>query len=264
MGKMAETPLSRDLEPGVPTAPPAEDTRPRSRPWLRAVRWVAGGLALLWVVVTAATWPAVGALAKANPKGTAFIDRYLERQRAAGRKPSVAWRPVPYAAIADDLKQAVIVAEDIDFFSHHGFAVAEVRQALRDAWEDRELPRGASTLSQQLVKNRWLSPSYNPLRKLQEAALTWQLERRLPKRRILELYLNVAELGPGIYGAEAAAERYFGVSAAALSARQAAELAASLPRPSTWHPGVTDRGYLRRVARIEGRMARAAWVRRDL
>ena len=98
------------------------------------------------------------------------------------------------------------------------------------AIEGHEVPRGASTITQQLAKNLWLSPSRNPVRKLKEAILTWQLERQLGKRRILELYLNVAEFGSGIYGAEAASRRYFGKSAADLSDDEAAQLAASLAR----------------------------------
>jgi monofunctional biosynthetic peptidoglycan transglycosylase len=211
-----------------------------------------------------ATWPDVGALATRNPTSTAFIDRYRERQRAAGKSDAVAWRVVPYGAIADSLKSAVVVAEDIDFFSHHGFATEEIKQSLRDAWEDKELPRGASTLTQQLAKNLWLSPSYNPWRKVKEALLTRSLESHLTKRRILELYLDVAEFGPGVYGAEAAARRYFGVSAAELDESQAAALAAGLPKPSQWHPGSTSRVYQRRTQRILGRMHQAAWVYREL
>lgn len=223
-----------------------------------------GGLLAAWGVWEAATWPDVGALASANPKSTAFIDRYRSRQRAAGRSDTVAWRWVPYGAIANDLKHAVIVAEDIDFFSHHGFATAEMKEALREAWVDKEMPRGASTLTQQLAKNLWLSPSYNPLRKVKEAVLTRQLEAKLDKRRILELYLNVAEFGEGTYGAEAAARRYFGIAASELSAHQAAELACDLPKPSQWHPGSTSRVYQRRVLRIEGRMQKTAWVAGEL
>ena len=122
------------------------------------------------------------------------------------------------------------------------------------------MPRGASTITQQVAKNLWLSPSYNPLRKLKEALLTRQLERALSKRRILEIYLNVAEFGPGVYGAEAAAQRYFGVAAAGLDEPQAAQLAAGLPRPSSWHPGSSSRAYANRTRRILGRMARAQWL----
>ena len=222
------------------------------------------GLLAALAVWELATWPDVGALATASPKSTAFIARYQQRQRRAGKSDAVAWRMVPYGAIARPLKSAVIVAEDIDFFSHHGFATEEMKQALRDAWEDKELPRGASTLTQQLAKNLWLTPSYNPLRKVKEALLTRALESKLGKRRILELYLNVVEFGPGVYSAEAAARRYFGVSAAALDEQQAAALAGGLPKPSQWHPGSTSKVYLRRVQRIVGRMQRASWVNGEL
>ena len=140
----------------------------------------------------------------------------------------------------------------------------ELRAALEEAWEEKALPRGASTITQQLAKNLWLSPSRNPLRKVKEAILTWQLERELSKRRILELYLNVVEFGPGIYGAEAAGRHYFGKSARSLTERQAAQLAAGLPRPRSWHPGKDSRAYRRKVRTIERRMGKASWVRRHL
>lgn len=211
-----------------------------------------------------ATWPDVAVLVKSNPQRTAFIERYKAGQRSAGKSDSVAWRFVPYDAIAKDLKHAVIVSEDIDFFSHHGFATEEMKNALRDAWEEKELPRGASTLTQQLAKNLWLSPSRNPLRKVKEAMLTRELEAKLTKRRILELYLNVAEFGEGIYGAEAASRRYFGISAAELSRQQAAALAGSLPSPAHWHPGSTSPVYLRRVQRIVGRVEKTGWLLGEL
>ena len=227
--------------------------------------WAAIGLAVAgYVAYEIATWPRVAALASANPKTTAFIERYRARERRAGRSGQVAWRWVPYASIAPNLKRAVLVAEDIDFFTHDGFSTAEMRQALTDAWEEKTLPRGASTLTQQVAKNLWLSPSYNPLRKVKEALLTRQLERHLGKRRILEIHLNVAEFGPGVYGAEAAARRYFGVAAAALDEEQAAELAAGLPKPSRWHPGSTSPVYLKRVRSVLARMAKAQWLWKEI
>jgi len=154
----------------------------------------------------------------------------------------------------------VLVAEDVNFFSHHGFALDEMQSALEDALRDRELPRGASTITQQLAKNLWLSRSRSPLRKAREALLTWQLERRLSKRRILELYLNVAEFGPGLYGVGAASQRYFGKAPADLDEGEAAQLAAVLPSPASWHPGSSRAAYRRRVAAIERRMQRAAFL----
>lgn len=211
-----------------------------------------------------ATWPDVARLKEEMPKSTAFIERYRERQTEAGKNDKVAWRPVPYARISPELKLAVLVAEDIDFFSHHGFAVEELKKAVQEAWAEGEMPRGASTLTQQLAKNLWLSPSRNPLRKLKEALLTRSLEKHLEKRRILELYLNVVEFAPGVYGAEAAAQRFYGKSAAGLSRQEAAALAGGLPKPSSWHPGSTSKVYLRRVERIAGRIERAAWLRGEI
>ena len=215
-----------------------------------------------WALWEGLTWPDVGALAHRRPVTTAFIEHY----RSGGwfhwfRQPRpIEWQWVPYSQISPNLKRAVICAEDMGFFSHHGFERGEMKAALHDAWEEKRLPRGASTITQQLAKNLWLSSSRNPLRKLKEAALTRQLEARLGKRRILELYLNVVELGPGIYGAEAAARHYFGKSARSLSEHEAAQLAASLPLPVEWHPGADNRAYRRHVQTVLHRMSKAGWL----
>lgn len=233
----------------------------------RGCAGIAVRLVLLAVAALAAvvgwkwlTWPDVAALAADDPATTAFIERYREAERRAGREPRVAWRPVPYERISPHLKRAVLVAEDIGFFDHSGFATEEIETALREAWEEKRPPRGASTITQQLAKNLWLSPSRNPIRKLEEAILTAQLERELDKRRILELYLNVVELGPGIYGAEAASRHYFGEPASELDERRSAQLAASLPRPRSWHPGAESRGYRARVELILRRMDKAQFL----
>lgn len=212
----------------------------------------------------ALTWPDVPRLARENPESTAFIDRFVARERAAGREGTVARRPVPYEAISPHLKRAVLVAEDINFFTHSGFEVHEIKEAVTKAVKEREPPRGASTITQQLAKNLWLSPSRNPLRKIEEAILTKQLERSLSKKRILELYLNVVEFGPGIYGAEAAARRYYGKPAAALTEWEAARLAAALPKPSSWHPEATSRAAARRAELIRSRMAKATFLSKQI
>jgi monofunctional biosynthetic peptidoglycan transglycosylase len=229
--------------------------------------WLLGGASLIaagWLGYQAVTWPDVAALASHNPKTTAFIERYRARQREAGRPEAVRWQWVPEERISPHLKRAVIAAEDLEFFFHRGFSTAEMERALAEAVRKRQPPRGASTITQQLAKNLWLTPSRNPLRKLKEALLARQLERHLTKRRILELYLNVVEFGPGIYGAEAAAQAYFGKPASALTEHEAAELAASLPRPASWHPGRDSRSYRRYVAEIERRMAVATFLWRYL
>lgn len=207
----------------------------------------------IWLVVQLATLPDVARLSRENPETTAFIAQYQGDR--------LAWQSVPLGQISPQLLLAVLVSEDIGFFSHRGFELADLRDAMRDAVAKGAPPRGASTITQQLAKNLWLSPSRNPLRKVKEALLTSQLERHLTKERILELYLNVAEFGTGVYGAEAAARHYFGKSAAELADHEAAQLAASLPRPSTWFPGSASAGYLRHVARIESRMARTEFLR---
>jgi len=229
--------------------------RARRRLALAALLAIAG-----WVTYEAWTWPSVRALQQRPPRTTAFIEQYRARQRAAGRLDRVAWTWVDYASVSPHAKRAVLVAEDIGFFTHRGFDLHELRDAVVQALEEGEPLRGASTITQQLAKNLWLSPSRNPARKLREALLTWQLERTLSKRRILELYLNVVEFGPGTYGIEAAARRYFGKPAAALDVEEAARLAASLPNPAIWHPGSGARGYDRHVARIVRRMVRAEFL----
>ena len=215
-------------------------------------------VALTYVAWETARWPSVAALATRPPRTTAFIERHRALEREAGRSARVQWTWVPYGRIATSLKRAVVVAEDASFFAHRGFATAEIREAIDRAVREFGLPRGASTITQQLAKNLWLSPSRNPLRKAKEAMLTWQLERALSKRRILELYLNVVEFGPGVYGAEAASRRYFGKGAADLTDDEAVALAAGLPRPSVWHPDVQTRAYRRYVDDIRRRMERIA------
>jgi len=227
---------------------------------------VLGGAVVLLVAPVAyqlLTWPDVAALAERPPESSAFIDTYRARRRAGGEHDRVAWTWVPWSAISVHLKRAAVSAEDMEFFSHGGFSGTEMRAALRDALKEGDL-RGASTITQQLAKNLWLSPSRNPWRKVKELLLARSLERHLTKERILAIYLNVVEFGPAVYGAEAAARTYFGKPAADLTEHEAAMLAAGLPRPSTWHPGSESRAYLRYVEDIEGRMARAQFLWRRL
>ncbi len=239
------------------TAPVARAKKKRRRHWLRLLvvtTLVVVAVATGWLMLT---WPDVAALATERPDSTAFIDA------ARARGDAVDWRWVPYDRISLEAKKAVVAAEDMSFFSHQGFDTHELRIAARDAVQGKRV-RGASTITQQLAKNLWLSPSRSPLRKAREVVLTWQLERHLTKQRILELYLNVAQFGPGIFGVEAAAHTYFDEPADALDLDQAAQLAAGLPRPSTWHPGVERRGYTRAVSRVRERVAKCDWLDRLL
>jgi len=200
-------------------------------------------------------------LADQNPR--TFLGLELDRasQTGAGRTPRVLHQWESYAQISPNLKRAVLVAEDINFFSHHGFATAEIEEAVEEAVEELHRPRGASTLTQQVARLMWLSPEYSFLRKFKEAALTVQLERSLSKKRILELYLNLAEFGPHLFGAEAASRHYFQKSAAALSETEAAELAAGLSRVNLWNPASSDPAYRRRVRMILRRMGKAQFLR---
>jgi monofunctional biosynthetic peptidoglycan transglycosylase len=226
----------------------------------RLVRYapiVISAVLLVVVAYVVSTWPNVAALATLNPESTAFIDR----ARAQGK--DIQWRWVPFDAISLDLKKAVLVAEDLSFFKHEGFDSHEIKIAAREAVQGKRV-RGASTITQQLAKNLWLTPSRSPTRKLREFLLTRQLEQHLSKQRILELYLNVVEFGPGIYGAEAASRNFYGISAADLDAEQAARLAAALPRPSKWHPGVESRGYDGSVLRILNLMEDCVWLEKYL
>jgi len=225
--------------------------------WLRNACFTLVVIALGVAAYIVATWPDVAALSTANPETTAFITQ------ARSRGLEVDWHWVSYEAISIDLKKAVLVAEDLSFFSHTGFDTHEIRVAAKEAMQGKRV-RGASTITQQLAKNLWLSASRSPTRKLREIVLTRQLEKNLSKNRIFDIYLNVVEFGPGIYGAEAAARHYYGVAAADLGPEQAASLAASLPRPSRWHPGVESRGYEKRVSRILALMEQCDWLEKLL
>jgi monofunctional biosynthetic peptidoglycan transglycosylase len=188
-----------------------------------------------------------------NPSSTAFMDRYLEAKPGARLRHS--W--VPYSRISEHLKRAVVAAEDAKFLDHEGFDWEAIQKAMQKNERRGKVVAGASTISQQLAKNLLLSGSRSWLRKGQEAAITWMMERTLSKRRILELYLNVAEWGEGIFGAEAAARHHFGVPAAALSPDQAAWLAAILPSPRRYDRGRETPYIAGRMATISARMAGA-------
>jgi monofunctional biosynthetic peptidoglycan transglycosylase len=166
-----------------------------------------------------------------NPTTTALIEERASEALAAGQQPKREQVWVPYTKISPSLVRAVLAGEDSRFFDHSGFDWDEMQKALEKDWEEMKFERGASTISQQLAKNLFLSTSKNPFRKLHEALITWEMERILGKRRILELYLNVIEWGDGIYGAEAASQHYFGAPASALGPDQAAFLSAIIPNP---------------------------------
>ncbi|MDH4045427.1 MAG: monofunctional biosynthetic peptidoglycan transglycosylase [Gemmatimonadota bacterium] len=202
-------------------------------------------------------WPDVAAVAVTDPVQSAL----MARAAAEGVVVRHSW--VHLDEITPQLALAVLVAEDIEFFQHRGFSFAEIRVAMAEA-RDGTRVRGASTITQQLAKNLWLSSDRTVVRKVQEAVLAADLERFLAKRRILELYLNVAQFGPGVFGAEAAAQRFFGKPALFLTEDESAQLAAGLSRPSLWHPGVSTPDYADRVQLIRRRMTNAEFLWRHL
>lgn len=207
---------------------------PGRRSPLAAIALVAGAALALGIAVLAALWvslPEVGWLASGNPRTTALVEQRRGEARRAGRPGPPDLRFVPLERVAPHLAEAVVLSEDAAFFGHAGFDFREIRKAAAESVERGRLGRGASTITQQLAKNLFLGSERTLWRKLKEAVLAMKLERALSKRRILTLYLDVAEWGEGVFGVEAAARSRFGVSAAELSTAQAALLAAMLPAP---------------------------------
>lgn len=166
-----------------------------------------------------------------NPDTTAFMQQHLERLREKNPKAELRHRWVPYERISTHLKRAIVAAEDAKFLDHEGFDWEAIQEAHAKNMKRGRVVAGGSTISQQLAKNLFLSSDRSALRKAQEAIATVMLETMMDKRRILEIYLNVIEWGNGVFGAEAAARHYYGISAARLSAQQAARLASMVPNP---------------------------------
>lgn len=219
----------------------------------RALSAVAAGL-FAWLVYLYLTLPDVRPLRTANPASTAFMELRAREARARGVPARRLHRWVPYSRISMHLKRAVLVAEDSAFWQHEGVDLAQIRESIAINLEKRRVARGASTLTQQLAKNLYLSPSRNPVRKLKELFIARRLEAELTKARIFEIYLNVIEWGDGIYGAEAAARAYFGKSAAALTAEEAALLAAAIINPRELNPADPSPRLRRRQGLILRRM----------
>ena len=207
------------------------------------MRWLARGLIILLAIGfgTAAyiylTLPDVRTLRTSNPHTTAFMDLRAREAQHRGEPVRHDQRWVPYARIASNLKRAVLVTEDSAFWKHEGIDYEQLRESMQVNWERGEFVRGASTITQQLAKNLYLSPSKNPLRKLRELFIARRLEAELSKQRILELYLNLIEWGDGIWGAEAAARRYFRKPASELTPQESALLAAAIANPHILDPG---------------------------
>uniref|UniRef100_A0A832GMM8 Biosynthetic peptidoglycan transglycosylase n=1 Tax=Caldimicrobium thiodismutans TaxID=1653476 RepID=A0A832GMM8_9BACT len=175
-------------------------------------------------------------LKKENPKLTAMMKYRMKQWEREGKNIQIRQVWVPLSKISPYLIKAVLIGEDDKFFRHEGFDFEAMQKALEKNLKAGKIKYGGSTISQQTAKNLFLSPSKNPVRKIQEAILTWRLERALSKKRILEIYLNIAEWGEGIFGIEAASRHYYGKPASALNPWEAARLAAILPNPIKYNP----------------------------
>jgi monofunctional biosynthetic peptidoglycan transglycosylase len=219
--------------------------------WARRILLVATALLVAW---HGWVYWQVWRLRTVNPQQTAFMQQGLERLRERNPKAELRQRWVPYERISTNLKRAVIAAEDQKFLDHAGFDLEEMEKAFEKNQKRQRVVRGASTISQQLAKNLFLTGQRAYWRKAEEAIITVMIEQTLEKRRILEIYLNVIEWGNGIYGAEAAAQQYYGKSAAELDEEEAARLAAMIPNPRFYHRrGVTP--YLEQRAEfLRGQM----------
>lgn len=180
--------------------------------------------------------PDVAALASVNPMTTKYVQIFVRRNLRQGQRPAVAMRWVPLEDISPHLIHAVLIAEDDAFYRHAGVDWRALKRAARYNWRQGRLVRGGSTITQQVARNLFLSPSRHPKRKLKEILYARHLERSLTKARILEIYLNIVEWGEGIFGAEAASRAYYGKPARDLSPEEAVALAAALPSPYRWNP----------------------------
>src|SRR5436853_4898852 len=230
----------------VATAPMRVVDKAAKPKWRRWTKIILLSLAALIVVYHGWVLARVFWYRSHNPEVTALMAQRMSEARAAGVEPKRLQTWVTYDRISPNLIRAVLAGEDSRFFDHAGFDWEEIRIALEKDWNEGKFRRGASTISQQLAKNLFLSTSKNPLRKLHEALITWEMEKILSKRRILEMYLNIIEWGDGIYGAEAAARHYFNTSAASLSSEQAAFLSAMVPGPLNAYNPTKNRARVER------------------
>ncbi|HWA39868.1 MAG TPA: monofunctional biosynthetic peptidoglycan transglycosylase [Burkholderiales bacterium] len=221
---------------------------------LKALAYAAAAAVLVVAGLQAWFYAQILYLNAFDPASTAFMDRRLEQLRAKDPKATLRRQWVPYERISPHLKRAVVAAEDAKFLDHEGFDWEAIQKAIARNEKKGRVVAGASTISQQLAKNLFLSGERSYVRKVQEAIITWMLERTMSKRRILELYLNVAEWGEGVFGAEAAARYHFNLPASSLNASQAAWLASILPSPRRYHRGKVTPYLAGRVSTIYGRM----------
>ena len=202
----------------------------------------------LWIFAHIAWW------VKHNPSTSAFMDQRLLMMQSKHPDAELRHQWVPYAKISNNLKRAMIASEDAKFVDHEGFDWEGIQKAYEKNMKKGKIVAGGSTISQQLAKNLFLSTKRTPWRKAEEVLITVMLEQMMTKQRIFEIYLNVIEWGNGVFGVEAAARYYYRVSAAQLSATQAAKLAAMVPNPRYYDLHREARGMLRKTEIILKRM----------
>jgi monofunctional glycosyltransferase len=240
----------------------AHDGTPR-RGRARRIALAAAAIAALVLAGLVAWWlslPDPSPLAARAPRTTALIEQRRAEAARNGKPFRPDYRPVSLDRISPHLVRAVVASEDASFFGHAGFDWEEIRNAAGQNWKAGRTVRGASTITQQLAKNLWLGTERSYLRKAREALLSMKLERSLTKRRILTLYLDVAEWGNGVFGAEAAARHWFGTSARDLTAAQSSVLAAMLPAPRRAALAPAPRWLARKARRILGLLERNGTV----
>ena len=218
------------------------------------------GLAVLCPLTYVLWLPDVRLYAHQNPKETAYTRLREKQARKAGRQFNKQMYWVGLDGISEHLQHAVVIAEDDTFYRHKGIDWDQFQIAVEKNIRERRFAYGGSTITQQLARNLYLSPSKNPLRKIKEMLIARLLEKHLGKRRILELYLNVAEWGKGIFGAEAASRAYFGKPASGINPDEAVALASIMPSPAKWKVNSTARGLIRRRDNILSRMRASGYL----
>lgn len=232
----------------------------KQRKWSSKLFLIIVGSCLLVSLAYVFLMPDIPKLGKENPGKTSFM-KYREREwKEKGKQYGIDRVWVPLSRVSPYLVKAVLIAEDDKFWKHEGFDYEAIQKAIEKDIKAKKFKLGGSTISQQLVKNLYLSPAKNPFRKIAEAIITWRMEKALSKKRILELYLNVVEWGEGIFGAEAASRHYFGKSASELTSDEAARLAAVLPNPRKYNPKGGQRYVVNRSNLIYSIMIRRGIV----
>lgn len=196
-----------------------------------------------------------------NPKMTALMKQRMEEARREGKSYRINQIWIPISKVSPYLIEAVIVSEDASFFDHQGVDWYEVRESIKKNLQRGRIARGASTITMQVAKNLFLSTSRDPLRKLAEVIIAYRIEQKLSKRRILEIYLNIIELGDGIFGVESASRKYFGKSASELTMEEAARLASIIPSPLRYTPNSNKRFVSWRSKIILNRMIARAKIK---